>query len=169
MAETHEKLLKVVKDLPSDFVPYGNRSRDEDWGPDCSCGCKHFIPLAGKLGMDWGVCANPASPRAGLLTFEHQAAKNLRMTKSLMPKQRMITTSEEKKLMNRLGRTDEAVTKLKSKTALAKRDHRLDLADTVCQIQASCCVVLSDERLIAAELEKTRRVLETHAAIRVKA
>jgi hypothetical protein len=22
-------------------------------------------------GMDWGVCFNPASPRAGLLNFEH--------------------------------------------------------------------------------------------------
>ena len=28
--------------------------------------------LAGPLGADWGVCMNQRSPRAGLLTFEHQ-------------------------------------------------------------------------------------------------
>ena len=26
--------------------------------------------LKGSLGYDWGVCANPKSPRTGLLTFE---------------------------------------------------------------------------------------------------
>ena len=75
MAEMHEHLLSIVHRLPSDFEPYGNRSRDEDWGPDCSCGCKYFIPLEGTLGMDWGVCANSTSPRVGLLTFEHQGCK----------------------------------------------------------------------------------------------
>jgi Protein of unknown function (DUF3027) len=75
MTKMHNQLLTIVKRLPSDFEPYGNRSRDEDWGPDCSCGCKYFIPLEGTLGMDWGVCANPASPRVGLLTFEHQGCK----------------------------------------------------------------------------------------------
>ncbi len=33
------------------------------------------MTLAGDLGMDWGVCANPRSPRAGLLTFEHQGCE----------------------------------------------------------------------------------------------
>ncbi len=66
----HNLLLSLVKKLPTDFEPYGRRSR-EIWGPDCSCGCKHFLPLEGKLGMDWGICANAQSPRAGLLTFEH--------------------------------------------------------------------------------------------------
>jgi hypothetical protein len=27
--------------------------------------------LDGTHGMDWGVCTEPQSPRAGLLTFEH--------------------------------------------------------------------------------------------------
>jgi hypothetical protein len=27
--------------------------------------------LLGDLQTDWGVCTNPKSPRAGLLTFEH--------------------------------------------------------------------------------------------------
>jgi len=65
----HGHLLKLVQRLPSDFEPYGRRKRN---GSDCSCGCKHFLPLAGKLGMDWGVCANSRSHRGGLLTFEHQ-------------------------------------------------------------------------------------------------
>lgn len=65
-------LFNIVKTLPTDFEPYGKRSRDKDWGPDCSCSCYHFIPLQGKYGCDYGVCANKKSPRAGLLTFEHQ-------------------------------------------------------------------------------------------------
>jgi hypothetical protein len=68
----HNKLQMVLINLDSDFEPYGSRSRSDDWGPDCSCGCKNFIKLEGKLGSDWGVCCNPKSPRKGLLTFEHQ-------------------------------------------------------------------------------------------------
>jgi len=45
MTELHQHLWKIVQQLPSDFEPYGHRSRDEDWGPDCSCGCKYFLPL----------------------------------------------------------------------------------------------------------------------------
>jgi len=71
----HQDLLKIVTRLDSDFEPYGKRSRDGDYGPDCSCGCLHFVALQGKLGFDWGVCVNPKSPRFGLLTFEHQGCK----------------------------------------------------------------------------------------------
>jgi hypothetical protein len=70
----HEQLWKVCKLLPSDFEPFGKRP-DEERGADCSCGCKFFQPLEGILGMDWGVCSNSKSPRAGLLTFEHQGCK----------------------------------------------------------------------------------------------
>ena len=69
----HAHLHAISRHLPSDFEPYGERERD---GPDCSCGCKHFLKLPGKLGMDWGVCAHSASPRAGLLTFEHQGCEH---------------------------------------------------------------------------------------------
>lgn len=72
---THEELWRIVKKLPSDFQPDGERDRDADWGPDCSCGCRHFIKLAGALGFDWGVCGNVQSPRCGLLTFEHMGCK----------------------------------------------------------------------------------------------
>ncbi len=68
----HEALHQIVKRLPSDFEPWGERSRGEGWGPDCSCGCRWFIPLEQGLHNDWGVCHNPESPRCGLLTFEHQ-------------------------------------------------------------------------------------------------
>jgi hypothetical protein len=68
----HDLLHLVCVHRPTDFAPYGIRQRE---AADCSCGCKHFMTLAGDLGMDWGVCANPRSPRAGLLTFEHQGCE----------------------------------------------------------------------------------------------
>lgn len=71
----HNLLHSLCTHLPTDFEPYGERSRETDWGPDCSCGCLHFLTLEGSLGADWGVCANPASPRAGMLTFEHQGCR----------------------------------------------------------------------------------------------
>lgn len=69
----HELLHTLRVDLPTDFEPYGRRSREEDWGPDCSCGCLHFRSF--KAHSDWGVCSNPKSPRAGMLTFEHQGCR----------------------------------------------------------------------------------------------
>jgi hypothetical protein len=71
--QTHEHLLKIMKTLRADFTPWGERDRDkcECWA-DCSCGCLWFHTLAGRAGHDWGICANPDSPRVGLLTFEHQ-------------------------------------------------------------------------------------------------
>jgi len=67
---THEHLWSIVKKLPSDFEPYGQRT-NEKRGGDCSCGCVHFAVLDGPRGADWGVCTNAQSPRMGLLTFEH--------------------------------------------------------------------------------------------------
>jgi hypothetical protein len=72
MSKMHETLQQILIKLPSDFEPYGQRSRETDFGPDCSCGCKHFVKLNGALGSDWGVCANKNSPRKALLTWEHQ-------------------------------------------------------------------------------------------------
>jgi len=65
----HAALWAVCRKLPTDHEPYGNAERT---GGDCSAGCRFYRCLAGHLGGDWGVCGNPASPRAGLLTFEHQ-------------------------------------------------------------------------------------------------
>jgi len=73
MSERHNLLWTLCRKLPTDFEPFGERDRETaEPSADCSCGCRHFLPLAGELGFDWGVCANPASPRSGLLTFEHQ-------------------------------------------------------------------------------------------------
>ncbi len=70
--QSHEALWAVAKKLPSDFEPYGKRRRStRGIGGDCSSNCRWFHLLAGCRGEDWGVCANPKSPRAGLLTFEH--------------------------------------------------------------------------------------------------
>lgn len=62
--------------LDSDFEPYGRRSRSDGNPADCSCGCRFFAPLApASLSKDWGCCLNKKSPRAGLLTFEHQGCR----------------------------------------------------------------------------------------------
>ena len=67
----HEKLLKIVRTLETDYEPYGKVEQDNS---DCSCGCRHFVKLAGDAGEEWGVCANPDSARAGLLTFDTKGA-----------------------------------------------------------------------------------------------
>jgi len=75
-----QSLLDLCKILDTDYIDYGGKiSRWVDTynRNDCSCGCKHFIPLYNEkykdADMDFGVCANKKSKRCGLLTFEHQA------------------------------------------------------------------------------------------------
>jgi hypothetical protein len=68
-AAAAKQLWQVLRQLGTDYEPYGYAIRD---GSDCSCGCRHFIKLAGDLGNDWGMCCKAGSPRAGLLTFGHQ-------------------------------------------------------------------------------------------------
>jgi hypothetical protein len=67
--------------LPTDYSDYGGNVRR--WAdanlpyPDCSNGCRWYRRLHSRFesveDADWGVCTNPDAPRAGLLTFEHQA------------------------------------------------------------------------------------------------
>jgi hypothetical protein len=66
----HEQLLRIVPTYPEDTAPWGTTKYDKLKG-DCSWGCKHFIPLEGAIGLDWGVCVNEKSHRCGQLTFEH--------------------------------------------------------------------------------------------------
>jgi hypothetical protein len=70
-------LFKVLKRLPTDYSNYGGEVKrwehDDVPYPDCSCGCKFFVNLTEPYFFDWGVCAKPEGPRAGLLTWEHQA------------------------------------------------------------------------------------------------
>ena len=69
--QSHEALWAVAKKLPTDVEPYGERKRSDNViRGDCSSNCRWFHVLAGERGRDWGVCANPKSPRGGLLTFE---------------------------------------------------------------------------------------------------
>ena len=78
-----DPLWQVVKILPTDYTDYGGeveRWQDPDRVyPDCSSGCRWWRPLYSELQRgadgDWGVCANTDSPRAGLLTFEHQTGE----------------------------------------------------------------------------------------------
>ena len=78
---TKDPKWDILKKLPTDYRDYGGQIErwkhvDIDY-PDCSAGCKWFVPLYDKewdgQDADWGVCTNPNSARAGLLTFEHQA------------------------------------------------------------------------------------------------
>jgi hypothetical protein len=73
----HDLLHQIVICLDQDFKPFGQRNRSNDWGPDCSCNCKHFVKLLNN--NDWGVCSNQNSPRKALLTFEHQGCKAFEM------------------------------------------------------------------------------------------
>lgn len=56
----NDALHSILKKLPSDFEPYGNRSRNTDWGPDCSCGCRWFVKLEGSLRYDWESATTPS-------------------------------------------------------------------------------------------------------------
>lgn len=67
------QLWQVCRKLPSDFEPYGQRKREGQ--PDCS-GCRWFKPLLRYGVLAWGTCANPDSPRAGLLTFREQSCES---------------------------------------------------------------------------------------------
>jgi hypothetical protein len=71
---THEQLWQVCQRKPGDYEPYGKRNRlmAGQIGGDCSGGCKWFHTLIGPASLDWGICGNAQSHRAGLLTFEHQ-------------------------------------------------------------------------------------------------
>jgi hypothetical protein len=94
--QTHALLLKIMKKLPSDFEPYGKRDRDSG-GSDCSCGCKWYHVLDGHLRSDWGVCANPRSPRRRLLTFEHQGCLKFKLD----PRWTFLETPKGKRLLKR--------------------------------------------------------------------
>lgn len=64
----HQRLWQVCRD--QEGYRTGASTNNHEL-PDCSSGCRFFHPLSGDSGLDWGVCTNPKSPRAGLLTFEH--------------------------------------------------------------------------------------------------
>lgn len=70
-------LFEVLKILPTDYAEYGGEVKRWESSelnyPDCSCGCAFFVTLERPHSSDWGVCAKKGAPRAGMLTWEHQA------------------------------------------------------------------------------------------------
>ena len=71
---------QILRRLPTDYKESGGEvdrwADPETHYPDCSH-CTYFRRLAETNELawnsDWGVCTNTLSPRAGLLTWEHQA------------------------------------------------------------------------------------------------
>jgi hypothetical protein len=77
MAElSHEQLWQACQRTPSDLEPYGKRKRLTARQPALMMGDfrgMQVVPHPERTcPLDWGVGGNPASHRAGLLTFEHQ-------------------------------------------------------------------------------------------------
>ena len=97
--QTHEDLFKAVKKLPTDYEPWGRRKRN---GNDCSVHCRWYHILAGMRGEDWGICANPKSPRAGLLTFEHMGCPQYELDK----RSEYLDTPEGRKAFKRFRKAE---------------------------------------------------------------
>jgi hypothetical protein len=76
--QSSEHLWQILVKLPTDYEPYGQLERENF--RDCSCGCRWYREMAGRAGLDWGVCTNPTSPRVGLLTSSIRAARSLNKT-----------------------------------------------------------------------------------------
>lgn len=78
---TDEQLWRVCQKLPSDFEPYGQRkwNGQREGQPDCVT-CHWFLELF-RTWPDWGTCANPQSPRGGLLTFWEQGCEQFKQEK----------------------------------------------------------------------------------------
>lgn len=63
--ECHERWRKQLNRRQGE--PY---YLDEWHGRQCLM-CRHFIPLEGPLGEDWGACTNANSPFDRYVMFEH--------------------------------------------------------------------------------------------------
>lgn len=71
MNKRKDSLLKRCCKNWADYI--AQKMGRANYGVDCSCDCYFFLSLAES--GDWGVCCNPESPRAGLLTWEHMGCK----------------------------------------------------------------------------------------------
>lgn len=94
---SNDQLWRVCRKLPSDFEPYGERKWEgkRHGKPDCSI-CRWFQPLLRPGQLDWGTCANPHSPRAGLLTFWEQGCEQFEQEKEAGTEETRRTRSEFK-------------------------------------------------------------------------
>lgn len=78
----YRQLREALTSLPGDYRPWGQVERWAEAGqayPDCSMGCRWYVPVEGMAGANYGVCTNPASHRRGLLTFEHQGCQQFEL------------------------------------------------------------------------------------------
>ncbi len=48
----HDKLQKIVRTQQTGHEPYGKVERNSS---DCSCGCRHFVKLAARIGALYGI------------------------------------------------------------------------------------------------------------------
>jgi hypothetical protein len=111
------------------------------------------------LRYDWGVCYSPASPRSGLLTFEHQGCKEFEAgeddpdLEELFRPPRGERTPEAKLLANlRLYRTD--VDEL-----LAKASDHWGYEDPVYRFYLQSFKVYGLQELTKAIVEQLRKLL----------
>ncbi|WP_045312744.1 DUF3027 domain-containing protein [Lentzea aerocolonigenes] len=66
----HERWIqKSDRDL--NMIPWPKEWRRNQCGE-----CRFWCPLAGQLGLDWGVCANPVSKWDGTARFEHDGCEH---------------------------------------------------------------------------------------------
>jgi len=65
--------LNILIRLDTDYTDYGGKvvrySDVESNFPDCASGCRWF----NRIDDDYGICTKPNAPRAGMLTYQHQA------------------------------------------------------------------------------------------------
>jgi hypothetical protein len=56
-------------------IRYGSGHYQDAWYSEQCFSCRFFLVFSHSIGEDWGVCANGASPRDGLVTFEHDGCE----------------------------------------------------------------------------------------------
>jgi hypothetical protein len=67
--EIHERWRKK-KNRDQDSASY----RDEWYAEQCGA-CRHWLPLAGEMGNDYGACTNARSPFDKQAMFEHDGCE----------------------------------------------------------------------------------------------
>ena len=66
-SEIHSRWIKERNRVPDESDPAFN----EAWVWEQCGACRFWLPLAGRLGADWGVCSNQRSPFDRRAMFEH--------------------------------------------------------------------------------------------------
>lgn len=126
MSERSDQFWPVLTRLDTDYEPYGKRSNNER-GADCSCGCKFFKPLYderdGSWDCDWGVCINPKSPRAGLLTWEHQGCHHYEDDPALFELESTVASAEAHAARQAAEKMREAATAIPASVAKVQRNR----------------------------------------------